>query len=550
MEKINKEKEKTNEGKNDVKEPQSATNSGAKEAPAEPRRSSRKRVSGERPGLVPTTSEDDTEVAETRPIFLLPKRGRGRPSTTGRCIGGRKNKTTRKGDEESLPTASEDESPSLRKEVKELRAQLAEALNNVERLTKEVASLRQPTDSRVHETESLMGRFAALVDEKLAEFRGELFPGRAVRPPLKADAARAVPAAGMALPSSLPKNKNKKGKKGNPRQTLPLPPSLPPVPMHSTQDVAKPNAWVKVVGRRTRGQKAGAIPSTRRAREEIKPARLPASAAIAVTLREDAVTTLGQAMATAKQNIKLADFGIQGLREKRAVTGGLLLEVSGPDCTSKADALATRMREVLGDLNVNIARPMKMGEVRIADLDDAATPQEVAGAIAAAAGCAVESVRVGEIRRDSHRLGTVWARCPLAAVRKLATAKRVVVGWGESRVEVLAARRLQCFRCLEFGHVRARCPSTVDRSDRCYACGVQGHQASRCTAQTLKCPLCTDLGRPSAHRLGTRSCAPRTSSKNGRNMATGPPKTVTTVSPSEPGPSTVRPAEEVMEQAS
>lgn len=75
-----------------------------------------------------------------------------------------------------------------------------------------------------------------------------------------------------------------------------------------------------------------------------------------------------------------------------------------------------------------------------------------------------------------------------------------------ARVQILEARPLQCFRCLEGGHVRATCGG-VDRSTRCYRCGDLGHKAQNCSAQ-LCCPVCTDLGRPANHRAGSRVCAP------------------------------------------
>lgn len=171
-------------------------------------------------------------------------------------------------------------------------------------------------------------------------------------------------------------------------------------------------------------------------------------------------------MAAAKQKIKLAECGIESVRCKRALTGALILEISGQDCASKADVLAAKMREALKDMDVGIARPVKTGEIRVVGLDEASQSSDVATAIAVIGGCNESDVKVGEIRRSRLGLGTAWIRCPLLVVRKLVAAKRIQVGWASVRVEVLEARALQCFKCLETGHVRAKCPNIADRSSR------------------------------------------------------------------------------------
>lgn len=154
-----------------------------------------------------------------------------------------------------------------------------------------------------------------------------------------------------------------------------------------------------------------------------------------------------------------------------------------------------------------------MGEVRIFDLDDAMTPKEVAIAVAQMGNCSVEDVKVGEIRRTPTSLGTVWVKCPLATVKKLTVRARLLIGWSSARIEALENRPLRCFRCLEKGHVGQRCPNGVDQSYRCYTCGERDHRAKECNATSPKCSLCSDLGRSSAHRLGTKECCP---TKNGK----------------------------------
>ncbi|KOC58651.1 hypothetical protein WH47_05396, partial [Habropoda laboriosa] len=241
--------------------------------------------------------------------------------------------------------------------------------------------------------------------------------------------------------------------------------------------------------------------------------RPPKSAAVTLTVAKDGPETYAGVLATARANIRLEELGIPEVRPRRARTGGLILEVTGPEREAKAEALAKRLQEILQD-RARVAHPTKCGELRVSGLDESVKAEEVALAIATFGGCSVEGVRTGTIRSSPNGLGTLWVRCPLMVARKLATTGRIRVGWISARVEALRARPLQCYRCLEVGHTQQRCTAGVDRSGRCYRCGDSAHRAGQCPAADPKCPLCTDLGRPTGHRLGARACAPP--SKKGR----------------------------------
>ncbi|XP_072929562.1 uncharacterized protein [Epargyreus clarus] len=398
----------------------------------------------------------------------------------------------------------------LEQENAMLRSELAGLHGKFDALTAELNELRRknapnrpelprPSETRraVTREDALMEKIGHIMDQKLASFRDELFPGRAVRPPLMQKATPVVPS------------------------HLPVASTLVRPPVVSTS-AAQEGTWATVVGRKSRAKERPSahlqpnrrqFPSlgrgrnvTRRRRSVTKPAqpsaarateparaskkkavkrlpRVPKSAAVAVTVPEGSDITYAEVMKTAKGQIQLADLGIPALRQKKAINGGLLLEVSGEDCAGKADALARKLQEAVAELGVRVVRPTKQGEARVMDLDDSVTQQDVANAVAEACGCIASDVRVGEIRRRPSALGTAWIRCPLTAIHKLAAAKRLLVGWVSARVEVLPARSLQCFRCFEMGHARHQCTSTKDRSALCYVYAAKakapGHRSER-----------------------------------------------------------------------
>jgi len=227
--------------------------------------------------------------------------------------------------------------------------------------------------------------------------------------------------------------------------------------------------------------------------------------------------SLAEILKVAKENINLKEIGIEYLRPKRAITGALILEVPGENSSPKADNLAAKLTQVVGDLGVKVARPIKCAELRVTRLDDSATSESIAIAIAELGGCSPANVKVAPPKRAAQGLFAAWVRCPESAAYKAAKSGKVQVGWAQAKVELLKARPLQCFRCLEFGHTRQRCTAATDRGDICYRCSQSGHMAGGCP-NAPHCTLCAEKGLKAAHRMGGNACpmAAPTSKKKGK----------------------------------
>ncbi|KAG5318035.1 MOS1T transposase, partial [Pseudoatta argentina] len=221
---------------------------------------------------------------------------------------------------------------------------------------------------------------------------------------------------------------------------------------------------------------------------------------------------------TARERIDVEKIGIKEIRPRKARTGAFLLEIPGPAGAAQADSLATKLREVLADKDgVRISRPVKTAEIRIRDIEDSVSQQEVASVVAKEGGCNADDIKVGPIKRAPNGLGTVWAKCPLVAAIKVARLRKIRMGWTSTRIELLPDRPLQCYRCLEKGHVRAECRSEIDRTLSCYRCGSHGHRAIECDG-SVNCPLCADAGLPSSHRIGGKATTIPRISRNEERM--------------------------------
>lgn len=82
--------------------------------------------------------------------------------------------------------------------------------------------------------------------------------------------------------------------------------------------------------------------------------------------------------------------------------------------------------------------------------------------------------------------------------------------WASIRLKTLVPWPLQCYRCLEIGHVRMKYSGHADRSGRCFCSKKLGHKALSCVVDAPKCPVCTDYVWPPNYWLGNKiRCHPK-----------------------------------------
>ncbi|TLM46172.1 hypothetical protein FEC26_18870, partial [Acinetobacter baumannii] len=126
--------------------------------------------------------------------------------------------------------------------------------------------------------------------------------------------------------------------------------------------------------------------------------------------------TYHEVMTQARGGVNVDALGVEGgLKVRQTANGARLVECPGANSSAAAEKLAVRLREILPDPEVvRIARPVKMGEIKITGLDECATKEEVAAAIASQGNCALADVKVGELRVTYSGTRTAWARCPIA----------------------------------------------------------------------------------------------------------------------------------------
>lgn len=425
------------------------------------------------------------------------------------------------------------EMADLRKEVLDLKAAMAGASKKRE---------DEPAKQQEELTRSIMLQVGGLISARLEGMEERLLPEKRIRPPLAADKHKE---AAEAVKTSPQPSTAKKRKQGAAKEAVvssqSQPRDLPPVPEtmnegwstvtkkgRKAKTTAKPTAkpTAQPNGKPTGGGPTKSSAPTRPAKVKLRP---PRTAAVIITLQSGAVEkgiTYANVIGEAKEKVTLESCGISSLRFRKAATGACILEVAAGDASNeKADNLALKLREALGEELARVSRPMKSAEFRVSGLDDTVTGSNIIDAVAQRGACLAEAVKVGEIKRTMGGTGVALVRCPIVAAKKIGEEGRLLVGWVSAKVEMLQPRPLRCYKCLEVGHVRAQCTAETDRSEECYRCGQTGHKSSTCSA-TAKCSVCAAAGKSSAHRLGSKACAPpKTRRGKARKTAASCPST-------------------------
>ncbi|XP_067213171.1 uncharacterized protein [Linepithema humile] len=281
--------------------------------------------------------------------------------------------------------------------------------------------------------------------------------------------------------------------------------------------------WAEVtasqsVGNRTRASQPAITPPSQRKEEDKKKERaatirrakrrMPRCAAIHISVKEPG--SYSEVLKEARKEISLDELDITEIRQKRAFTGGLLLELPGgkrEESEARASRLATVMQGVFeGNENVRITRPSHRLGLRLTGSAVSVMPEEIRDAIAKVGGCSPTEINVGPWRPPPKR-GTmnIWVQGPDKAAIKAAEVGKIKAGWASFKVELQASKPSRCYRCHARGHVRQYCPSAVDRTNCCLNCGSEGHKVAQCKAKA-HCPICAPKGKKADHRAGTEEC--------------------------------------------
>jgi len=231
--------------------------------------------------------------------------------------------------------------------------------------------------------------------------------------------------------------------------------------------------------------------------------RPPKNTAVTIRINADG-PSYAEVIRQAREGVNLKDLGISNPRMRRAANG-ILIEIPGAEGPTKADALASHLRDVIGQ-NAVVSRPVVKADIRVSGIDESVSRDGLVAAIMDVGGCSADDIRVSLFRSMWDGLSLAWIKCPLVAAIKLAKSGRLCIGWSVARIEMMRSRPVQCFKCWHYGHVRNKCESELDRTNHCFKCGNPDHTSYNCRSDPY-CVICADLGHATVHRIGSMACS-------------------------------------------
>ncbi|XP_017889233.1 uncharacterized protein LOC108630444 [Ceratina calcarata] len=214
---------------------------------------------------------------------------------------------------------------------------------------------------------------------------------------------------------------------------------------------------------------------------------------------------LNQILTKAKENIKLNEFGIDAIKPRSSLNGGLILEIPKIKDKEIAPVLMKKIKSLFPPDEVTITCPKKYKEILLTSVDVSATHLEITEALRTVCG-ENEHFILGPVRPNLRGSATVWCKCEESAAYKLLSTRLLTIGWSQARLLPLDSRPVQCYKCWTYGHVRGSCTSNIDRIGWCFKCGYEGHPANTCNNDKPICRLCQDNKFDSNHKMGTNNC--------------------------------------------
>ncbi|XP_017875202.1 uncharacterized protein LOC108622056 [Ceratina calcarata] len=205
---------------------------------------------------------------------------------------------------------------------------------------------------------------------------------------------------------------------------------------------------------------------------------------IYLTTSDNSNLKLPQIIAKARENINLHELGIDHIKPRASLSGGLILEIPKKNEGGAAANLAQKIRGLFNPNDIRVSCPIKYKEILLTSLDCSVSQQEVTDALKTICG-KNENFILGPIRQNPRGSATLWCKCDEAAVFKLVSRRSVQIGWSVANVHLLDPGPAQCFKCWAYGHVRGNCPSSIDMTGWCHKCGKQGHPANTCTSDNM-----------------------------------------------------------------
>ena len=187
---------------------------------------------------------------------------------------------------------------------------------------------------------------------------------------------------------------------------------------------------------------------------------------------------------------------------RRTQKGELLLQFKRTEQGSPATHKSNVEKALQEHVEVKLLRHEKVIEIK--DIDEITTAEEVIEALEKQIPQG-SLARVVKMRKayGGTQIATISVQAKEAP--KYLEMGKVRIGWTICRIKE-KHQLVQCYKCLQYGHIARYCKNEKDMSKLCFRCGCTQHKAKDCSAEP-RCLLCKDgENKDDKHAMGSRKC--------------------------------------------
>ncbi|XP_026746002.1 KH domain-containing protein 3-like [Trichoplusia ni] len=213
----------------------------------------------------------------------------------------------------------------------------------------------------------------------------------------------------------------------------------PPKPKAPERPKAQPERRKEAPPQKKKGGPKAVSGKQRRKRAQ-RQRRLARTAAVVLTITPEAeregltyATVLTKARAGVDLNAMGIDMAVDPIRIRKAQTGARVLQLPKNVGREAADEMAKKL-EAIYDGDVRVTRPVRCAELRVSNLDDSVTKEEIRDVAARQSPVRADNIKWGPEAKPGQKFSAVL-KCPLEAVPRLVTTKtqKFLVGGARQR---------------------------------------------------------------------------------------------------------------------
>jgi hypothetical protein len=139
----------------------------------------------------------------------------------------------------------------------------------------------------------------------------------------------------------------------------------------------------------------------------------------------------------------LKELGIESIKTRRSIGGGIIFEIPGDGTSDRAGIFIRELRSIIGERpDIRISYVTKKLDLNITGFIKQFDSEEIKNILSRDFKCNTELIRCGPVRFDREGRSSVRVKCLVPMAVRLLEDKEIAIGWSRARVFLINNDRL------------------------------------------------------------------------------------------------------------